>query len=89
MQRVPRFGPGAKQAASKDAFLYLGIDPLKEAMNDALLSKFVTTMGKIKGRNETGLSRRSQRRVGKAVRRARAMGILPMMSKAVTLDQYR
>jgi len=89
IHRSPRFGPGAKQATYKDAFLYLGIDPLKEALNDALLSKFVTTMGKIKGRNETGLSRNSQRRMGKAVRRARAMGILPMMSKPVTLDLYR
>jgi len=52
------------QATYEDAFLYLGIDPLKEAMNDALLSKFVTTMGKIKGQNETRWSRRSQQRVG-------------------------
>ena len=52
------------QATYKDAFLYLSINPLKEAMNDALLSKFMTTMGKIKGQNETGWSRRSQQRVG-------------------------
>ncbi|KAF8341309.1 uncharacterized protein EI90DRAFT_1719932 [Cantharellus anzutake] len=88
-QYVPRFGPGARLAAHNDPFLHLDIDPLKEAMNDALLSRFLTTMGKIKRRNETGLSRKSQRRIGKAVRRARSMGILPMMSRPITSEQYR
>jgi len=38
---------------------------------------FINPMGKIKGRNETGLTWKSQRLVGKMVRRARAMGVIP------------
>lgn len=38
-------------------------------------------MGKILPRNVTGLTRKSQRYVGKAIRRARAMGILPVLSR--------
>ena len=38
-------------------------------------------MGRIQPRNVTGLTRKSQRQVGKAIRRARAMGILPVLSR--------
>lgn len=38
-------------------------------------------MGKIYGRNVTGLTARSQRRLAKAVRRSRAIGILPQLSR--------
>jgi small subunit ribosomal protein S18 len=65
-----------------DPFLQFGINPLKEVNNAKLLSAYVTSMGKIKSRNATGLTQRSQRLVGKAIRRARHMGIMPWMSKA-------
>lgn len=58
-------------------------------MNPVLLNEFVTEMGRIKGRNETKLTRRSQRFVGKAVRRARAMGIMPTLHRPVMAQVTR
>lgn len=46
-------------------------------MNPALLSRFVTNMGKIMNRAQTRLTWKNQRKVGKAIRRARAMGVMP------------
>lgn len=47
-------------------------------MNPTLLSAFVTEMGKIRKRAQTNLTWRSQRRVTKAIKRAKLMGIMPM-----------
>lgn len=49
-------------------------------MNSALLSEFVTSMGKIKPRGKTGLQRKTQRKVGKAIRRARVSRLPPLPS---------
>ncbi|KAG8743369.1 hypothetical protein FRC10_012173 [Ceratobasidium sp. 414] len=77
----PTMGPGRKQAQSLDVFRKLDIDPLDEYKNGTLLKSFVSEMGKIHPRAKTGLTWRSQRRVGKAIRRARAMGIIPLWSQ--------
>ncbi len=37
-------------------------------------------MGKINTRPVTGLTRKNQRRIGKAIRRARMMGLIPVFS---------
>ncbi|KAF9518472.1 hypothetical protein BS47DRAFT_1282339, partial [Hydnum rufescens UP504] len=79
--QLPRSGPSAKEAAATDPFLFYNIDPVKEALSAHLLNGYLTTMGKIKGRNETLLPRRTQRRMGKAIRRARNLGIMPNMVK--------
>jgi ribosomal protein S18 len=50
------------------------IDPLKDYKNVRMLSHFVTEMGFIKPRNETGLSIKNQKKAAKAIRRARSMG---------------
>jgi len=81
-KRLPRTGPGTEEAVMKDPFLFYNIDPVKEALNPHLLNAFLTTMGKIRGRNETMLPRRTQRRMGKAIRRARNLGIVPNMVRA-------
>ncbi|KAG2369592.1 hypothetical protein BDR07DRAFT_1604446 [Suillus spraguei] len=78
----PLIGPGKKQAKQQDVFYRLGVDPLQEASNDVLMSSFVTEMGKIKHRAETGLTTKSQRRLGKAIRRAKMMGVIPVLSSA-------
>jgi len=75
-------GPGSKQAKKQDVFYRLAIDPLQEATNDVLMSSFVSEMGKIKHRAETGLTTKSQRRLGKAIRRAKMMGVIPVLSCA-------
>lgn len=38
-------------------------------------------MGKIKSRAETGLTWKNQRRLGKAIRRAKMMGVIPVLSR--------
>src|SRR6267142_441953 len=76
-------GPGAAESRRNDWFYQLGIDPLDEATNPRLLSYFVTDMGKVKSRAETKLTWRSQRRLTKAIRRAKMMGVMPILNKQV------
>lgn len=75
-------GPPTKEALFTDVFRQLDIDPVKECMNPTLLSAYVTKMGRVKTRAETGLTMRSQRRVAKAIKRAKMMGIMPTHGNA-------
>lgn len=84
-RRAPQVGPDAKTSRHRDAFYQLGIDPLDECINSRLLSDFVTDMGKIRSRAYTGLTWRSQRRLSKAIRRAKMMGVIPLLSKRTKL----
>ncbi|KAJ1673887.1 hypothetical protein EV182_004375 [Spiromyces aspiralis] len=59
---------------AKDPFRRFNINPLDEYKNVALLSNYVTEMGRIKPKHMTGLSAKSQRKIAKAIRRARAFG---------------
>ncbi|KAK7695965.1 hypothetical protein QCA50_000604 [Cerrena zonata] len=77
----PLLGPSVKESKRRDLFHQLGIDPLHESFNSSLLSSYVTGMGKIKGRSETGLTWKSQRRLGKSIRRAKMIGIIPILCK--------
>lgn len=47
------------------------------AQNFAMMSEYVTDMGRIKHSNETGLRPRNQRRMAKAIRRAIGTGMMP------------
>ncbi|KAJ1988264.1 hypothetical protein GGI25_005437 [Coemansia spiralis] len=75
--------------SDKDAFLSLGINPIKHYKNLHLLTQFVSDMGKIRPRYKTGLSAKSQRRVAKAIKRARAFGLLPLTSKPNHMYDYK
>ena len=44
--------------------------------NTDLLKKFISGLGKIKARKRTGLCSRHQRKIAKAVKRARHLGLL-------------
>ncbi|KAJ8523494.1 hypothetical protein ONZ45_g122 [Pleurotus djamor] len=79
--RPPVVGPGSAESRYGDVFHQLGIDPLDQCMNPQLLAHFVSDMGKIYGRNVTKLTTRTQRRLGKAIRRAKMMGVIPILSK--------
>ncbi|GAA5875804.1 hypothetical protein JCM16303_004002 [Sporobolomyces ruberrimus] len=71
-------GPPTSFGPTHDPFIRYGLDPLKQGlMNPFWKAEFCTTMGKIKPRGKTGLQRKSQRRVGKSIRRARSMGLIP------------
>lgn len=70
-----------------DPLKILQLNPAKPSLfddsykNPVFLSQWVTEMGRIQPRNRTELTRRSQRAVGKAIRRAQAMGLMPHLSK--------
>ncbi|TFK43656.1 hypothetical protein BDQ12DRAFT_675343 [Crucibulum laeve] len=87
--RRPAVGPPPAQARYSDPFHQLGIDPLSLALNPAVLAEYVSDMGKIYGRSVTGLTSKSQRRIGKAIRRAKMMGIIPVLSKPRVLTSRR
>lgn len=74
--KPPLLGPSAKAAKLSDPFHILGVNPVDEVLNRTLVDSYISQMGKIKTRAETGLTWKNQRRVGKMVRRARAMGII-------------
>ncbi|KAI0677133.1 hypothetical protein C8Q78DRAFT_68746 [Trametes maxima] len=82
----PLLGPDALTSRYLDVLHQMHIDPLQECQNSRIMSQYVTTMGKIKGRAETNLTWKNQRRVGKAIRRAKMMGIIPVLSRRVLLS---
>jgi small subunit ribosomal protein S18 len=45
------------------------------------MTEYMTTMGRIKHSNETGLRAVNQRRIAKAIRRAIGMGLMPSVHK--------
>lgn len=45
------------------------------------MSEYMTTMGRIKHRNETGLRPVNQRRIAKAIRRAIGLGLMPSVHR--------
>lgn len=47
--------------------------------NTTLLKRFVSGLYKIKGREKTGLCAKHQRRVARAIKRARQMALMPYM----------
>ncbi|KIY67932.1 hypothetical protein CYLTODRAFT_396143 [Cylindrobasidium torrendii FP15055 ss-10] len=77
---TPNVGPAYKDAVTLDAFHQLELDPMDFAATPTVLNKFMTTMGKIEPRFVTNLTRKNQRRLGKAIRRSRMMGIIPSFS---------
>lgn len=69
--RAHPLGPPTSAALTHDPFIRLGISPLSSPMNVHLRTDFLTNMGKIQSRGKTSLQRSSQRKMAKAVRRAR------------------
>ncbi|KFY14719.1 hypothetical protein V492_02447 [Pseudogymnoascus sp. VKM F-4246] len=64
-----------------DVFDVLELDPLVEYRNFAMLSEYMTTMGRIMHSNDTGLRSKNQRRIAKAIRRAVGMGFMPSVHR--------
>ncbi|KAJ3168028.1 hypothetical protein HDU88_001976 [Geranomyces variabilis] len=52
-------------------------NPLKEYKDTVFLSSYLTQMGNMRSKVDTGLSRLNQRRMTKAVKRAKAIGLMP------------
>ena len=85
-KKRPDLGPDASTSRHTDVFHQTGLDPLAESLNSSLLSRFVTSMGKIQRRSDTQLTWRNQRRVAKAIRRAKMMGTIPVLSRRQLFD---
>lgn len=85
---LPLLGPSRRDAEKGDHIHQLGLKPSKPSLHDdsykngSLLSNYVTEMGRIRPRRETQLTRKSQRMIGKAIRRAKAMGIMPILARS-------
>lgn len=73
--------PGPLQEGRVDVMRELGMDPRKEYKNAAIMSQLVSPFGRILSRRQTGLSAKNQRRVAKAVKRARGCGLMPTVHK--------
>jgi len=81
-RKVTVVAPGPEAAIPQDSFHQLNLDPRDFTTNSTVLSYFVTEMGKIKPRTQTRLTSKSQRLLGKTIRRSKMMGIIPTLSKA-------
>ncbi|KAJ9110197.1 hypothetical protein QFC20_003049 [Naganishia adeliensis] len=84
--KPPLLGPPAPLAKRSDPFYILDVNPINEAINHKLVSAYITQMGKIKTRAETSLTWKNQRKVGKMVRRARAMGLISRWDNTLSRD---
>ncbi|CAG8485477.1 407_t:CDS:2 [Diversispora eburnea] len=66
-----------KPPPNVDVFKRLNLNPLVEYKNFNLLSNFVSDMGRILPRKKTGLTAKNQRKLAKAIKRARSFGLIP------------
>ncbi|KAF5333260.1 hypothetical protein D9611_002189 [Ephemerocybe angulata] len=85
----PIVAPSTQKAKGKDVFYQLSLDPLSIATNASILSGYVTEMGQIRPRTSTELTVKSQRKLGKAIRRARMMGVIPLLSKFPSQEERK
>ncbi|KAJ9049132.1 hypothetical protein DSO57_1023532 [Entomophthora muscae] len=76
-----RFRDMKRKLPKKDIFEVTGIDPMKKYKDYSFLSNYVTKMGKIIPRSQTGLTPDNQKKVAKAIRRSRALGFIPCCYK--------
>ena len=76
----PRFGPRGGGRGRGRRFAELKLHEI-DYRNERLLRKFVTERGKILPRRITGVSALYQRRVTRAVKRARHLALLPFVAE--------
>ncbi|KAL0257743.1 hypothetical protein SLS55_006906 [Diplodia seriata] len=67
----------ARRAVTTDAVDYLGLNPIKEYKNFAIMSEYMTELGRIKHSKASGLRPKNHRKMAKAIRRAIGIGIMP------------
>ncbi|KAF8351568.1 hypothetical protein F5887DRAFT_214259 [Amanita rubescens] len=79
-RRRPQVPPPPAQARYNDVFHQHDLDPLSLSLKPAMFYHYLSEIGKISGRSSTKLTMKSQRRIGKAIRRAKMMGIIPVHS---------
>jgi small subunit ribosomal protein S18 len=65
----------------KECYFLINQDAIIDYKNVALLSKFVSSFGKIVARKRSGVSAKYQRKLAQEIKRARFMGLLPYVQK--------
>jgi small subunit ribosomal protein S18 len=70
-------------AARTDRFKAAGVNPLALWKDPVGLSNFLSPSGNILGSHITGNSRKNQKLLGKAIKRAQRVGLLSRHSKAI------
>jgi len=70
-----------RQSPPADAFDALNMNPLDQYKNFSIMSEYITPMGRIKHRVQTGLRPVNQRKIAKAIRRAIGLGLMPSVHK--------
>ena len=66
-----------RTAVGGDVLDQLGLNPIAEYKNFSMMAEYVTEMGRIQHRNQTGLRPVNQRKMAKAIRRAIGLGLMP------------
>ncbi|KAF2174271.1 hypothetical protein M409DRAFT_49129 [Zasmidium cellare ATCC 36951] len=85
-----------KPRPRRDVLDQLGVNPLHYYTNFSIMGEYTTEMGKIRSGNETGLRPVNQRKMAKAIRRAKGVGLLmpgthlhPEVLRLQAVDQLR
>lgn len=73
--------------AKKQQFSTLGLDKKIDYKDTNLLKFFTTKQGKILPRRVTGLTVQQQRRLTKAIKRARILSLLPFVTANLVLTE--
>ena len=76
----PNVAPRSSICRHSDPFYQLDLDPRDFTANTVVLSQYLSEMGKIQSRAYTSLTAKNQRLLGKTIRRAKMMGIIPHLS---------
>ncbi|KAJ5138916.1 uncharacterized protein N7515_003764 [Penicillium bovifimosum] len=72
---------GKRQAPRTDALDALNLKPMDLYKNFSVMSEYMTSMGRIRHRSETGLRPVNQRKIAKALRRAIGIGLMPSVHR--------
>ncbi|EPS31231.1 hypothetical protein POX_h09529 [Penicillium oxalicum] len=72
---------GKRKSPSRDAFDALNLNPLDLYRNFSIMSEYVSPLGRIKSREQTGLRPVNQRKIAKAIRRAMGLGLMPSVHR--------
>jgi len=70
-----------RQSPPTDAFDALNMNPLDQYKNFSIISEYMTPMGRIKHRVQTGLRPVNQRKIAKAIRRSIGLGLMPSVHR--------
>ena len=86
-QKKTSVAPSSSVCRYHDPFYQLDLDPRDFTTNSVVLSEYLSEMGKIQGRAQTYLTAKNQRLLGKTIRRAKMMGVIPHLSILTSVER--